>query len=81
MVFYLLLRDSEGNIDESIAPTALQLPTELLIRNFIDSIIAMGMILIGSIFFFEPIIGTIIVIVASILLVWLFAKRSLRQLQ
>ncbi len=81
LVFYLLLRDSDGNIDEAIAPAALQLPIELLLRNIVDSIIAMGLILIGSIFFFEPIIGTIVVLVASILIAWLFAKRSLRQLQ
>lgn len=81
LVFFLLLRDLDGNIDDAIAPTALQLPTALLISNFIESIIAMGLILISSIFFFEPIIGTIVVIVASILLAWLFAKRSLRQLQ
>ncbi|MFQ6124708.1 MAG: DUF4350 domain-containing protein [Candidatus Heimdallarchaeota archaeon] len=81
LVFYLLLRDSDGNFDYAIAPTALQLPTELLFRQTIDSIIALGLILIGSIFFLEPIIGTIVVLVASILIAWQLAKRSLRQLQ
>jgi len=71
LAFLFILRDTDGNYGEELIATALS--SNILIQT--QTLIAFGFILMGSLFFIDPMFGTMVVMLGISLIVWLFFER------
>lgn len=73
LVFFLILRDTDGNYCEILVPTIIQHERQRL-EESIESLIALGLILMGNLFFINLMLGIVVVVVTTALLIYLIVS-------
>ncbi|MFX1512953.1 MAG: S8 family serine peptidase [Promethearchaeota archaeon] len=71
LTVFFVLRDSDGNYGEELVATALS--SGMLLQT--QALIAFGLILMGSLFFIDPLLGTIVFFLGISLIVWFIFER------
>lgn len=75
LIFFLLLRDADGNYGELIVPIIIQ-HERLTFKEYIESLISLGLIMMGSLFFLNLLLGIVSFIIATaILMYWILESR------
>ena len=77
LVFFFILRDSDGEFGDALAPAALR-SSLLPFGQTRESFTALGLILMASLYFLDPMLGMVVVFVATSLLVWLLLQKLRR---
>lgn len=75
LLFFLILRDTDGNYDEFLVPTIIQPETQTF-EESLESLISLGLIMMGSLFFINLLLGIVSFIIATaILMYWILESR------